>query len=288
MDTDPLSAVVATFGFNADVFFNGEFCGATDFNEHLGTGHLHFVREGSVHFEHEGQEALSIHGPALVFYPRPFEHRLVVQQGSQANLFCANIVFKNQENNLIANALPDFIQIPIEQSTGIRDVTELLFRQSASGESRPRFVLDRFCDILVYEVIRYIVERGDVSTGMLAGLADAGIGLAVAAIHREPGADWSVDSLAAQASMSRTKFATRFRELVGITPGPYLTDWRLAVAESLLLRGDSVKSVADAVGYGTQHSFTKAFIDKTGLSPKRWVKTKMEKEMYKMQVKNET
>ena len=281
MDTDPLSAVVATFGFNADVFFNGEFCGTTDFEARLGMGHLHFVREGAVRFEHGRGEALSIQGPAIVFYPKPFDHRLVVQQGSLASLFCANIVFKNRENNLIANALPDFIEIPVERSAEIRYVTEFLFRPPARGESRSRFVLDRLCDILVYEVIRHVVAHGSVSTGTLAGLADNGIGVAIAAIHREPGAAWSVDSLAAQASMSRTKFATRFRELVGMTPGRYLTDWRLAVAEGLLLQGDSVKAVADAVGFATQPSFTKAFIQKTGLSPKQWVKTKIGNERHK-------
>lgn len=73
MEIDFLSAVIAKFGFDTDVFFNGEFCGTPDFQARLGMGHLHFIREGPVLFEHDGQDALVIQGPAVVLYPRPFD-----------------------------------------------------------------------------------------------------------------------------------------------------------------------------------------------------------------------
>ncbi len=151
-------------------------------------------------------------------------------------------------------------------------MTDFLFRESAINESRPQFVLDRLCDILIYEIICHVIDQGSVNTGTLAGMADKGIRQALAGIHREPGMAWSVDTLAAHASMSRTKLATRFRELVGTSPGRYLTDRRLTIAEGLLLQGDLVKSVAEAVGFGSPPSFTKAFIYRNGLSPKQWVK----------------
>lgn len=275
MGTDFLTAVIDKFGFKSEVFFNGEFCGTTDFQPRHGTGHLHFIRDGSVQFEHAGEAVLKIKGPAVVLYPRPFDHRLVVQHDSLANLFCANIAFKNLENNLIATALPACIQISANQSDEIWDTTEFLFRQAAKPQSSRQFVLDRLCDILVYEVIRHVVDQGNVNVGMLAGMADPGIRSALAAIHSEPSTAWSVAALATQASMSRTRFSTRFQKLVGTSPGRYLTNWRLTVAEGLLLQGDSVKSVADAVGFGTQPSFTKAFIDRNGLSPKKWVKNEL-------------
>lgn len=272
MGTDFLAAVIEEFDFDAGVFFDGEFCGMTHFQDRQGIGHIRLICNGSVNFEHAGEDALVIQGPALVFYPRPLAHRLVVQEETLSNLICADITFRNRDNNLIASALPDYIVIQAEQSGGIGDVTDLLFRKSAISESRPQFVLDRLCEILIYKMICYVIDQNSVSTGLLAGMADKGIRQALAEIHREPDLPWSVDTLAAHASMSRTKFATRFCELVGTSPGRYLTDWRLTIAEGLLLRGELVKSVAEVVGFGTQPSFTKAFIDRNRLSPKQWVK----------------
>jgi AraC-like DNA-binding protein len=68
--------------------------------------------------------------------------------------------------------------------------------------------------------------------------------------------------------MSRSKFALRFRELVGTTPASYVADWRLALAERLLMQNQPVKVVADAVGYGSQGSFTRAFTVRNGMPPK--------------------
>ena len=42
------------------------------------------------------------------------------------------------------------------------------------------------------------------------------------AIHREPEADWELGTLAKHVGMSRTAFATRFRECVGESPHLYV------------------------------------------------------------------
>jgi AraC-like DNA-binding protein len=71
--------------------------------------------------------------------------------------------------------------------------------------------------------------------------------------------------------MSRARFATRFREVVGITPFDYLTNWRLGVAQTMLRKGKSLKLIAPAVGYANATALTRIFTQRLGISPSEWL-----------------
>jgi AraC-like DNA-binding protein len=51
---------------------------------------------------------------------------------------------------------------------------------------------------------------------------------------------WSLEQLAKRAGMSRARFAAYFRQVVGMTPFDYLTNWRLGVAQTMLRKGNSL------------------------------------------------
>jgi len=72
--------------------------------------------------------------------------------------------------------------------------------------------------------------------------------------------------------MSRSTFAEQFRVLVGLSPGNYLIEWRVAVAQNLLKKGKPVNLVANAVGYDSASALGGVFRQKTGFSPKQWLK----------------
>ncbi|MEN8801641.1 MAG: AraC family transcriptional regulator, partial [Thiogranum sp.] len=95
---------------------------------------------------------------------------------------------------------------------------------------------------------------------------------AINAMHAEPAHPWSLEELAATAGMSRARFAAKFRDVVGMTPGSYLGEWRLGVAQSLLRQGKPVQLVSDVVGYGSASALSRAFRAQIGLSPTEWVK----------------
>ena len=58
-------------------------------------------------------------------------------------------------------------------------------------------------------------------------------------MHRDPARSWTVESLAAEARMSRSAFAVRFKELVGESPLHYVTRWRMLVAMKWLQEEDA-------------------------------------------------
>jgi AraC-like DNA-binding protein len=72
--------------------------------------------------------------------------------------------------------------------------------------------------------------------------------------------------------MSRARFAVRFKNIVGKTPGQYLAEWRLGLAQSLLRRGKPIKLIADEVGYSSASALSRAFTALRGVSPSQWLR----------------
>ena len=68
--------------------------------------------------------------------------------------------------------------------------------------------------------------------------------------------------------MSRSTFASRFRDLVGETPLHYLTRWRMQRAAVMLRSGSApLKEVVGLSGYGSEAAFRTAFRKWMGKSP---------------------
>ena len=103
--------------------------------------------------------------------------------------------------------------------------------------------------------------------GMLGGLAEPRLARAIVAMHDQPGAVWSNDDLAARAGMSRSRFIARFREAVGTSPQAYLRQWRLALAQQDVARGDRIDAIARRYGYGSPEALTHMFRRETGHAP---------------------
>lgn len=130
-------------------------------------------------------------------------------------------------------------------------------------------VMTRLADVVIARVIRAWVEsRTEDTDGWLAAIRDPRIGRALAAIHQQPGAPWSVESLAAVARTSRSTFSDRFAELVGMPPARYLARWRMHIASGMLKNDrESVAAVAARLGYDSEAAFSRAFKRFAGVPP---------------------
>ncbi|MYR45890.1 GlxA family transcriptional regulator [Streptomyces sp. SID5910] len=87
-------------------------------------------------------------------------------------------------------------------------------------------------------------------------------------ITEHPGADLSVESLAARAALSPRHFARAFQAETGTTPGRYVDRVRLEHARRLLEdSGDGVEEISRISGYGTPEAMRRAFVRALGASP---------------------
>ncbi|AFR10402.1 AraC family transcriptional regulator [Nocardiopsis alba] len=134
-------------------------------------------------------------------------------------------------------------------------------------------LLPLLLDTLLLYVLRACLDPrpGHGAGGWARALADPGVASALAALHRDPAAPWTVVSLAKEARMSRATFARRFSILTGLSPMRYVTWWRMNTARGLLRDTDlSVEEIASRVGYGSPFAFSHAFRRAHGEAPLRY------------------
>lgn len=271
---DRLAVLLEHFELRARLFHEGALCRAARFDEGEGVGYLHVLRAGRLVVERVGAQPVTLAAPCVLFYPGPLFHRLRPARGADADLVCASVAFGADVRNPLVHAVPTELVVPLEPCGALDGTLAVLFREAAEHHCGRQAIVDRLCEVVVILLFRHLMDEGLVDTGVLAGLADRRLVHALNAMHREPARAWTLAALAAEAGMSRARFAARFREVVGQTPGAYLTAWRLGLAQSLLRRGRAVKWIAGEVGYDSPASFTRAFRAALGCSPREWLRTR--------------
>ncbi|WP_309122474.1 AraC family transcriptional regulator [Paenibacillus sp.] len=81
----------------------------------------------------------------------------------------------------------------------------------------------------------------------------------------------SVDTMAARAGLSPSRFAAKFKATYGLPPHRYLLEMRLSHARELLrTTALSQEAVAAYCGFADIHHFSKAFKRRTGVTPGAW------------------
>ncbi|MCD2187320.1 AraC family transcriptional regulator [Actinomycetospora sp. SF1] len=161
-------------------------------------------------------------------------------------------------------ALPDEVLAPAD-SEFCRLLIERVADQAGTGAAAGDVVSARLLDWLVVETVRDVL----LARGSQGEVADAAVAAALAALHADPAAPWSVAALADRAGVSRAAFARRFHDAVGTSPSAYVREHRLAVAEHALLTEPdvTVAAVARRVGYANPFSFSTAFRRHRGVAP---------------------
>jgi AraC-like DNA-binding protein len=267
---DRLQSLLTHFAVTARTFNTGALCGINALGGNGTDGQLHLVRHGDVEVRHGKKLAARIAEPSLLLYPRPMAHRFITDAKRGADFVCANLSFDGGNANPIAAALPEFVCLPLAKLQGSEAVLELLFAEATASYCGRQGMLDRLFEVVLIQVLRFLMESGQTRVGMLAGLAHPRLRLAIVAMHDHPEKEWSLEDLATAARMSRSVFANSFRKAVGVTPGVYLQAWRVSLAQKALLQGKSLKLIAQDVGYGSEAALSRAFKAQSGKSPREW------------------
>ncbi len=145
------------------------------------------------------------------------------------------------------------------------------FISREADEMRPgsETIITRLADVVVIQAIRsWIASAKESDRGWLAAIRDKHVGRALAAIHRTPECNWTVEALAQEAGLSRSGFSARFTQLVGQSALQYVTEWRMQLARELLIdTSDPLAVLADRLGYQSEAVFSRAFKRVFGVSP---------------------
>lgn len=122
---------------------------------------------------------------------------------------------------------------------------------------------------LVADLMRAVVEAyGGDDVQLRSRMVDARIRRAIRYLRANAHLNPSLDEVASEVGMSRSRFFEQFKNTTGATPQQYL-DWaRLALATDGLANGGmSIGDLAEALGFSEQTHFTRFFQQHMGLSP---------------------
>ena len=275
---DRLTSLLERFHVRTHLLHTGPLCGTTRFDAAAGRGFLHVLREGVLEVTHQGEggreERLRITEPSLVFYPRPLDHTFHTSLAGDVDLACATLELDGGASHPLVTTLPRVLVIPLDAAPSLAPALDLLFAEVDNVSCGRQLLADRIFDVVLVQLLRWLLDNArelNLPEGLVRGLSDDRIARSLVAVHSDPGRSWTLETMAREATMSRSAFAARFRELLGTSPGDYLVAWRMSVAQSLLREGVPVARVAGEVGYATPAAFSRAFSQRLGLSPRGWL-----------------
>lgn len=229
---------------------------------------LFVLRRGRLRLTDGADETLFA-APTLIFFARGMQEKSrVTSDGTDVEFVAANVE-AGGDSNPIAAALPPRVVVDLGRVPALAAVVDILVEEVVRPRCGGGAVLDRLCEVVVIRLLRHLIETGAARVGMLAGLAHPQLARAIVAMHENPARPWHLEDLAAVAGMSRTRFATTFRDVVGETPGEYLSNWRLALARTGMAKGLPAKAVARSVGFTSPAAFSRAYSRRFGHSPRQ-------------------
>jgi AraC-like DNA-binding protein len=196
-----------------------------------------------------------------------------IGEGSDFVMLGGKVDVDTRRQPLLLDGLPPLLHVaagapqagPI--ASMLRQLTDEMRSPSRMGSAA---MLDGMAQLLFVQVLRLHLENPAADgRGWLRGFADQRLASALLRMHQHPSQAWTLAELARGSGMSRTSFAVRFREVMGVPPLTYLLNWRMNLAEQHLRRGASIGSVADMTGYASESAFSNAFKRMKGRAPGR-------------------
>jgi AraC-like DNA-binding protein len=295
--TDPLAEVVTLLQPSAS--FSKVVYGAGSWRVHRSEAGRPFycvVLDGSTRLEVPGHEAVTLETGDFVLIPSAYDFTMSSLQPAPAEAAASHpveirpgefwigrhdgppdvraligyCVFGSTDAGLLVSLLPKVVHVRGERRLGT--LVQLVDEESRQRRLGRGIILAHLLEVILIEALRFVKGPGT-SPGLVRGLGDEHLAVALRLMHERPTHPWTVAELAKATALSRSAFFERFRRAVGVAPMEYLLHWRMALAKDLLRREDGgVADVAERVGYSSASTFSVAFTRHVGLPPMRYAR----------------
>ncbi|GAA2275358.1 AraC family transcriptional regulator [Nonomuraea roseoviolacea subsp. roseoviolacea] len=261
---------------------------------------VHYVQAGACTVELTGEEPVRLRTGDLAVFPHGSAHRLADEPGratvplesvlparrpgaartvridgpgAETVMLCGGLHYDAAAASPLYRALPAVLVLDRAALAGqplLGGTLDGLAGEWDQDEPGQALVALRAFELVFVLALRAALGDGGTSAGrpVLRALRHPAVGAALLAVQTRFGEPWTVETLAAEAGMSRSAFAATFRRLVGEAPMRHLTARRMQEAARLLeetaLPHDAI---ARRVGYGSVVGFHLAFRQWYGTTP---------------------
>jgi AraC-like DNA-binding protein len=215
--------------------------------------------------------------PDMSLYRMPSDRKLPVAisigepDGEPASFVCGFLGCDVRPYNPLLTALPRVLRVN-DKAGALAAYCRFALAESREQRIGGGSVLGRLSELMFVDAVRrYLETLPPERQDWLAGLRDPFVGRALAALHRNPARNWTIESLAREVALSRSALAERFTQFVGKPPMQYLANWRMQLAANHLRSSmESIASIANRVGYESEAAFSRAFKKAVGEAPSEW------------------
>lgn len=211
---------------------------------------------------------------AAEIFPFPLNGRIAsCNGGGDCLLVGGNFVVAGKQADIFLAEMAPIVHIRKEsEKTAMRWSLDRLREELRDPQPGGFLVAQQLTYVLLVQALRlHLAEGLRGRVGWLFALSDKQVSAAISCMHDEPAHDWTVEELARRTGMSRSTFALRFKETVGVSPLEFLTRWRMLLAgDRMAYTSDSISEIAESLGYKSASAFTKAFKKIMGCSPRQY------------------
>lgn len=259
---------------------------------------LHYVHEGRCTVELAGAEPVPLRAGDLAVFPHGTAHRLADRPGRDTMplagvlperqpggvrtveidgpgeatvMLCGGLHYDRPAASPLYQALPPVLVLDRDTLAGqllLAGTLERLAGEWDTGEPGARLVALRAFELVFVLALRAALSGLAEGEPVLRALRHPAIGAALHAVQTRFAEPWTVETLAAEAGLSRSAFAATFRELVGEAPMRHLTARRMQEAARLLTETTLPHHrISERVGYQSAVGFHLAFRQWYGTTP---------------------
>ncbi len=263
---------------------------------------FHFIAAGDVHLQSLEGGTISLACGDAVLMPRGDSHSIVSTPGAPVRpmesfvttplcatvcaltdhspetcrtkdvlIFTGRMEFELDTLHPLVGLMPHIMSVGalLGRQPEMMPLLAAMEREMATERAGTAGILARLADVVAATIVRGWVECGcGDATGWVEALRDPRLGRVIAALHRDPGRDWSVADMAAEMGSSRSAFAERFVTATGTTPLRYVAALRMRLAAQWIGRDQMpIDVAARRLGYASQAAFSRAYKRVTGQTP---------------------
>ena len=177
-------------------------------------------------------------------------------------------VFDSGDPALLVSLLPAVVHV--SGSSRLSQLVAMVAEETLTAQAGSESALSRLMELLLIEAMRS-TTAGSAPPGLLKGLGDERLAVALTLMHAHMERAWTVAQLASAAALSRSTFFERFTRVVGASPMEYLLAWRMRFAQQWLRQGElRTSDIAERIGYGSGSAFSVAFRRHAGMTPSHY------------------
>lgn len=230
----------------------------------LHAGDIVFVNQGISHFLSYQPIPADIAADDIPKYCHP-EHQ-------QNGVVCYDINSPSHTTDTVFRLLPPWVVLgQRHQTQGLQTLISMIRTETQHSQPGYQAIVQRLSDVLAIHLLRAVLTTRSELTGPLAALQDRQLHSLVVAIMDEPGAHWSVETMAKQVFLSPSAFAERCHKLTGMAPKKLVDHLRLQRARALLSYTEQpLDQVAEQLGYQSATAFSRFFKRYEGVSASRY------------------